>query len=464
MTDSRPVEAPPSASPADRVFCPDSTGRGLLEAAVRAVHGRGCRDLDRIPLLGRRPGLRARERAPSLLRDAYVEATPVDELFRLDAAAVAAWIAGRYPARSYAGVLLGSPHGAAAHLAAALDVPWLPSGFTVSLPWPGGRVGDWAGALDWGAFVAERFLAGNPDVTVRQVHDPLQRGGLCGSTLTLQVRWRRLPAAYREFLATRMAPGGVALTLRDLRTWPVHEVAPGHSFQIGSPVSGLPAGDYTVDDLRFRRLLAGLGESRWATPPDAVPARHAELAVEPGFDEDLRCCGTPSHGVLYSSPSVLSAFTADLHRQWLRDEGPSADRCVVETGPLLDPWHVLTAGLVPYWCESAALRGVDAAEWWLAGSEAFDAVTVLPQPPGVQSEAYATLPRWRALAAFARTRPHVDTLAMTRYPLLPLPAARATSALALMEPADPVPPPRMQVAGFLAALRSSGPGAGLVVA
>ncbi|MEV4639907.1 hypothetical protein AB0J80_21425 [Actinoplanes sp. NPDC049548] len=463
MTDSS-VQAPASAASAERVFCPDSTGRGLLEAAVRAVQGRGCRDLDRIPLLGRRPGLRARERTSALLRDAYVEATPIDEVFRLDASAVAAWITGRYPQRTYPGVLLGSVHGAVAHLAAVLDVPWLPSGFTVSVPWLGGRVGDGEGALDWGAFVAERILAGNPDVTVRQVHDPMQRGALCGSTLTLHVRWTRLPEAYREFLATHLAPGGIALALRDLRNWPVLELAPRHSFQIGSPVSGRPADDYTMDNPSFRRLLAGLSENQWSVPPDPGPSRYAELTGEPGFDQDLRRCGSPAHRVLYPSPSVLSAFTADLHRQWWGTEGRAADRCVVETGSFIDPWHVLSAGLVPYWCESAAQRAVDAAGWWLAGSEAFDEVAVLPQPPGVRSETYATAPLWRSLAAFAGTRPHVDKLAMTRYPMLPMAAARASSALATMSPADPAPPPRMPVAGVLAALRSSGPGAGLLVA
>jgi hypothetical protein len=41
---------------------------------------------------------------------------------------------------------------------------------------------------------------------------------------------------------------------------------------------------------------------------------------------------------------------SELYRQWLRHLGGTGNRLVVECGRLIEPWHVLRAGLVPYWC------------------------------------------------------------------------------------------------------------------
>ena len=464
MTDFQSVDAPAPAPPGGRVFCPESLGRALLEASVRAAQGLGCRSLDRMPMLGRRPGVRDDLRARVLASDALVEALPIDEAARLDAAAVAQWITGRYRSAVYPAAVLGSPHGSATHLAAAMGAAWLPSGFTVSVPWPGGTVGDWHSAADWGTVVAERILAANPDVTVRQVHDPLQRGPLCATTVTMHVRWTRVPAAYRAFLRSRVAPDGAALHFRDLRNWPVRTVCERYGFQVGSPVSGWAPQDYTLANPSFQRSLAVLGESRWDDPDPGLPGRYAEPSGEPEFDHDLRACGVASYRVLYPRPGVLSAFVADLHRTWLRSHGRPDGHCVVGSGSLMDPWQVYASGLVPYWCEAATRRCVEGAEWWLAGSAPFDAVSVLPQPPGVLSEAHAVAAQWRSIAAFARRRPHVDRLAMSRYPLLPMSAAHAATALSTVPPAGDAPPPRMRPDKVVRALRVTGPPLGLLVA
>jgi hypothetical protein len=50
----------------------------------------------------------------------------------VDLSAVAGAFAERYPKRRYPAVLLGSSNGALTHLAAAMQVPWLPD--TVLVP------------------------------------------------------------------------------------------------------------------------------------------------------------------------------------------------------------------------------------------------------------------------------------------------------------------------------------------
>jgi hypothetical protein len=462
------VTEPPatSALPATRVVSPDGPERPLLEAVSRALAHRGCDDLDRVPVLGRQGGLPAELRRSALAADRTAEAVPLGLVDQVDADAVARWMTGRYPAGAWPAVVLGSAHGAAAHLAAALGAPWLPTAFTLTVPWPGGSVGDWPGAMEWGAKIADLILAANPDVTVRQVHDPVRQGALCGVTVTLHVRWRRLPPAYHEFLRSGLGRGGSALLLRDTRSWPVVELTDRHSFQLGSPAGGHRHDDQTMDNPSFRRLVHSVGGDHWPTPALDTPARYAEMAGDPELERELRRLapeiGRPLHRVLYPGPEMLSACVADLYRDWLRGNGHDGDACVVETGRLLDPWRVLVSGLVPYWCESAARPAVDGAEWWLAGSSSFGAVTILPEAPGTTFETHAGAAQWRAIAAFARDARYLNRQALSRYPLLPLPVSHAADVLRLRHGPTGFPE-TLPFGQAMAALRQSGSRLGMLV-
>jgi hypothetical protein len=436
-----------AVAPVDRIMCGDSLERILLAAMARE---RGGDTRSRVPLLGRRGLLPEEERWAALARDAHAEAIPHEMAGSIDAEAVAAWITGHYPDATYPAVVLGSAHGSAVHLAAALDAAWLPTSFRATFTWPGGDAGDWRAALAWGERLAERIIERNPGLSVRQVHDPLQFGALSAATVTLHLRWRTLPRAYREMLSDRVdMPGGAALLFRDLRTWPVVIRSPRFGFQLGSPAGGWSPGDYT----------ASLG-----TPPDSQ-RRYAEIAGEPALGADLTRfaagIGLPVHRALYTNPGTLSACVADLFRRWLRAGGADGDRCVVESGRLLDPWQVLAGGVVPYWCESAARSDVEAAEWWLAGSETYDTVTVLPDAPGSGASG-ATLAHWRSLSLFGRERADLDRQVASRYPALPMAAAHATRVLAEAG-GRPGSPPAMTVLRVVRGLQRSEAGSGMLV-
>jgi hypothetical protein len=66
------------------------------------------------------------------------EAVVPDRLADVDLDAVAGWLTEGYPPRRYPAALVGSSNGALAHLAAALQVPWLPGTVLV----PVARTGD----------------------------------------------------------------------------------------------------------------------------------------------------------------------------------------------------------------------------------------------------------------------------------------------------------------------------------
>jgi hypothetical protein len=417
---------------AGRVMCADSLGRTLLAMAVPPEHRRDG-ILTRVPVPGRRGELPESVRRLVLAAEAVDEAVPEDQVAHLDAEAVARWIAGHHRAETYPAVVLGSPHGAAVHLAVACGAAWLPTSFAVTVPWTGGSPGDWAAARDRGSRLAARILARNPGVSVRQVHDPVLRGALCGVTVTLHIQWRTLPAAYLELLGSRLAPGGAAVLVRDLRTWPVLAGPAGFSFQVGTPTSGWSAADHTLDNHAFGRLLRGIGAGDWPDPPADRTRRYAETSGDPALDTQLReivaATGSAGHRMLYTDPQAFSAGVADLYRAWLRPAGGGRD-ALVGTGRMIDPWHAADSGVVPYWCESSSRAVADAAELWLAGSPSFDRISVLPEPPGTLHEETAALGHWRSVAAFALRSGTVDKFLASRYPLLPTAPGHASRALA----------------------------------
>ncbi|MEV4754909.1 hypothetical protein AB0J86_07325 [Micromonospora sp. NPDC049559] len=451
-----------------RVVSPDSPVRVLLAAAARALRGEDCADLGHQPVLNRFRGAPEPVRRAAVARAGGRAALSPEQAAGVDAERVARWMVEQYPFRSYPAVVVGSPHAGAVHLATAMGVPWLPAAFDVVVHWPGGAVDDPRAALGHGGRVTARLLAGNPDVSVRQVHDPASRGVLAGATVSLVVRWRRLPDAYREFLGTHLAGGAPVLLLRDARTWPVLHPSEGHSFQVGGPRSGLEPGDFHAGSEPLAEMLRGAGgdEARWNPPDDACPQGYAEHAVEPGFEGSLRAwakaVGSQLHRVLFPGPEALSAATADVYRGWLRGAGKTGDRCVVECGRLIDPWQVVRAGLVPYWCENATRRSVAGAEWWLAGSSPFTSVDVLPESPGMQSPGLAGLPQWLAVASFGRRRRAVDRMAARGYPVTPASTRRATEVLR-GQPYDLPTPAPLRAADALAWLRDSGTAQGLLV-
>jgi hypothetical protein len=128
-----------------------------------------------------------------------------------------------------------------------------------------------------------------------------------------------------------------------------------------------------------------------------------------------------------------------LIRDWLRAGGKAADRAVVATGRILDPAQVTRKSLVPYWCENATAASVSGAELWLAASEPFSSVHLLPEPPGTAWSKLATMAQWESAALFAIRRGVVDPVMKSSYPHHILAPRHATGALREIG-ADPAPP------------------------
>jgi hypothetical protein len=382
------------------MVCAADLGTLLVHATSRAIRGQDCAGLDS----GAMPWARAEGvAARRLSRAGSRAALPPERIGEVHPETVAEWITSRYAAPTYPGVVIGSPHGGVAHLAAALRTPWLPVSFRTSVRWPGARPEDAGAGIGYGHPLARALLRGDPSIAVHQLWNA-GRDPRFASTVDFAVVWRTLPVAYRRFLAERLAPDATVILVVD------------------------PAADRILaDDDRYRCQLDG-----------------GHLVVPNSLVGQLRSLversGRPMRIVL-SADDALSAGVADVYRRWLRGAGKAGDRLVVECGRLLDPWHVLRAGLVPYWCRGAVTESVAAAELWLAGSEPFASVEILPEPPGRRPPDLADPSQWRAVAGFAGRRGVVDGPCRRGYPYRVRGVDHATRVLRRHPYDRPVPSP-----------------------
>ncbi len=312
----------------------------LHAATVSALRGRAFPHLGNPGLMGRLVRVGGRLPWPVLqriyTRIGGAEGIPPEQLGEVDMGAIASSFADAYPDRRYPAVLIGSSNGALSHLAAALQIPWLPQTVLV----PVHRVGDPQRAdqvLAFGRHWGDDLLAANPDIVLHQMHDPAQDALMTQRMTYFRTKWQALPAAYTRFLAQRLAPGAPVLLAEDTLRWPVTTVSERHYFQLGGH-GGLSPADY----LRMP-----------SAPPADIDAPEAEWGADPDFVAAVeQWCLDHDHPLVrlrYRGPQEAAHPVAVAYRQWIADRGEGADRLIVPSFVLGDPWRTLNAALVPYW-------------------------------------------------------------------------------------------------------------------
>ncbi|NJC73640.1 hypothetical protein HC031_28510 [Planosporangium thailandense] len=336
---------------------------------------------------------------------------------------VAAWMTGGYRQPQYPAVVVGSPHVGALHLAAALGAPWLPAGFRLSVRCSPTDAKRPQPALQQGRAIASHLLSEDPDIAVYQRCDPMGQAAGGSTTLDFYVKWTAVPEQLRRFLSERLIPGGTVVLIRDCRGWPATQPDDGYRFQVGTVGSGLSWPDY-CRQLRRHGDESGddwSDEESWTVPAPDGGDVDAEQGIHPGLLGDLRrwssASGRRLRIVAITDSAALSAAVGDVYRSWLRAAGKTGNRLVIGCGTLLDPWHVVRAGLVPYWCPGPLHSDIDALEYWLAGSEPYRSIDLLVEPPGRVSPKVVPRDRLSALARFATERGVLDPTCRRNYPL-----------------------------------------------
>ena len=250
----------------------DSATRTVREAA-RALGGRGRGPLEAYPP-GARLFLGFIKLLPEALRVKALEWGISQSLGRspqgLLVDSLPRWCISQYPPRRYPAILVGSPGGAVAHLAALLQAPFLTSSFLLAFRH---RIDpdDIGSYHRFGEEVAERLLE-DGDFEAINHYDPLHDRSLIKYADFLRLRLVRLPRVYRDFIANSLAPGGRLILINCSYPWPQYRLGERSFLQVG----GLGG----VEPEEFLK--------RWSLDLPLEERPESEWGCPVGLAEDLR--------------------------------------------------------------------------------------------------------------------------------------------------------------------------------
>jgi hypothetical protein len=206
-----------------------------------------------------------------------------------------------------------------------------------------------------------------------------------------RIKWHTLPRAYERFLGERLEPGAPVILVRDRSSWPVTRVGPRHVFQYGAH-GGMTAAEYAAEP---------------GAPPTDEVAAEAEWGFADALGDDVRTWamrnGHPVVDVRYDHPQDPAAGVADAFRAWLQQRGEPAQRLLVSSFIVHDPWRTITTASVPFWTFFPVRRAAQDLADYLDRAR-YDEVDILLFSNGVPSRGQVDAPSWERLAQRARRR------------------------------------------------------------
>jgi hypothetical protein len=264
--------------------------------------------------------------------------------------------------------------------------------------------------------------------------------------LYFRLKWRRLPAAYRAFLADVLPPGGTVVVAECRKTWATTRVGERHVFQHGA-VGGATEEEYLEGSPRVAELLARVGarKERWPSPPADGRSPEAEWGFEPALLDDIadfaRARGLRVVRLAFDDPAQLSPPVADLYRGWNARRGIAESRLLVESFILLEPHWCLRLGAVPFWMTFNMEPSAAWLERYLDERPPFDEIHLTLFAHGADSVGLPPIERWRGLAARAVLEHQLVGVDEEAYPAHFAVFARYSSALRHLPRHHPLPPP-----------------------
>lgn len=239
--------------------------------------------------------------------------------------------------------------------------------------------------MEWGREHAPPLLEANPDrlMSRRMSYFRLKR--------------LRLGEAYKRFLEENLEGEGTILLSESSLKWPTTKVGERHVFQFGgvggaTPEEFLEGGERPEAEWGFERELR----------KDVV-----NFARERGYKV---------RSVSFDAPETLSPFVADLYRWWCRRRGLSAERLLVESFALLEPYLTLRTGSAPYWTNFNTEPSADLLERYLDSSEPYDDIRLMLFSHGVESIGVTPIERWKKILQKARNSGEFVGVDEEKYP------------------------------------------------
>jgi len=321
-------------------------------------------------------------------------------LDKVDAEEFATWCARRYPQRQYPAVAIGSSNGALVHLCAALDMPWLPQTVFIPVRFLGGDPDAPKTALEFGEKYGPRLLEANPQLQLHHMHDGNQDRLMVNYMEYFRVKRRTLGPAYEAFLDRCLAPDGTIVIVDCTRKWPTRRIGERHVFQHGA-LGGATEKEFHEGSPRVEEYLERYGSDvrRWDSPEPDSESPEAEWGFEEAMAEDImryaRARGRRVLRLRFNEPHDLSPLVADFYRDWYRRRNLRANRLLIESFIMHDPYWTLRTGSVPYWMTFNMDPSLEAAEAYLTGTDPYDEINLLLFNHGVEAVGFPQIDQWK---------------------------------------------------------------------
>lgn len=356
----------------------DSAARGVGEVA-RALGGPGRGLRDPYPEAAR-PFLALLRHVPSPVRHAVIQwgmshalGYPLQALAGFDLDAFFAEYTRRYPERRYPAIVLGSPGGGVAHLAALLNAPFLPVCGLVGVRHQMNP--DDLGAYLGTAHEAVEHLHPDGRFEVIVHYDPIHDRDLVAHACLIRVRLLALPEAYRKFIRDHLAPGGTLILAEGTYPWPQAALGPGVWLQVGG-LGGISPEEYLA---------------RYPPPGPLSPRRESEWGCPEGFTQDLRAFAQAKGLLLVEIPADHPTGHSELTYRAYRAAGAREDVVLLDCFTTMDARFCKRTGIPPLHLPFGTQDALAFARRFLGDHPVGQKILVL-------HPTYAAPPDWASLA------------------------------------------------------------------
>ncbi len=332
--------------------------------------------------------------------------------------ALAEWCVAQYSGTErYPAIILGSPNGAVAHLAALLGAPFLTTSFGLAFRHPTIEPDDLDAYRRTSVAVAADIIAANPTADFEVVchYDPIHDRSMVQYVDFARIKLHDLPSCYRAFVHERLAPGGTLVLADCAYSWPQIRLDERVFLQIG----GLGAIDPTeyLEMWEIEDRIDVREESEWG-----CPAPFAGAVVAYAAEGDLALVEIHrDHPIGFS----LLAYEA-----YLICDGARSDLLLIDSFNHLNPRTNLEAGIPGFWLPFNTADGLERVESVLR-TAALEIVYFAPLPSFARSPDTVPLDAWTELISPCATLEWIG-VRPNKYPadpLAPYRFARDTASL-----------------------------------
>jgi hypothetical protein len=327
---------------------------------------------------------------------------------RLNFDKVGEWLSEIYPAGPYPAVSVGASNGALTHLYTALGIPWLPQTMLVPVRQ---RVhpDDPVEAMQTARRYGYKMMEHMPDLQLHHMHDASQDRQMVRALTYFRVKRRVLGADYEQFLRERLQPGGTIIVPDCRLTWRTTRMGERYVFQHGAP-DGLSEDEYHHGSERVTEYLARHDSPvrRWHGPELDDETPEAEWGFEPALLKDIeRFARENGYRILrltYERPSDTSPMVADLYRWRNASRRVPANRLIVSSFVVMEPYWTLHTGAVPFWMKFNSEPSLQELEEYLREAPAYDEIYLMLFQHGVESPGLPSKDDWLRVLSHARRR------------------------------------------------------------